>query len=125
MIGAVTLSWPDKILLPNQRSHWAPKARAAKKARMDAAWATRVAGFLPVKADALRITCVFFPPDKRHRDVDGMLSSLKPALDGISDAIGIDDSKWQIALRREAPQPPHGSVRIEIEAADTAQSNGA
>lgn len=62
----------------------------------------------------LKVTAVFFPPDNRRRDVDGMLSSIKSYLDGISDVIGVDDSKWQIALRREEPRKG-GLVRVELE----------
>lgn len=46
----------------------------------------------------------FYPPDKRRRDVDNLLASLKSALDGICDAWGIDDSRFRmIILRMEAP----------------------
>lgn len=65
---------------------------------------------------ALKVTCVFAPPDARKRDADGMLSSIKNFLDGISDAIGVDDSRFEIAIRREPPTKG-GSVRIELEAA--------
>ncbi len=65
------------------------------------------------------MSCTLFssPPDDRHRETDGMLSSMKPALDGIADMIGIDDSKWNIALHREPAKAP-GSVRVEIEVAN-------
>ena len=36
----------------------------------------------------------FYPPDKRKRDDDGLLSSMKAARDGIADALGIDDSRF-------------------------------
>jgi hypothetical protein len=65
---------------------------------------------------AVRVTAIFCPPTNHRRDIDGMLSSIKSYLDGISDVIGIDDSKWQIALRKEAPVKG-GAVRIELEAA--------
>jgi crossover junction endodeoxyribonuclease RusA len=64
----------------------------------------------------LKVTAIFAPPDNRRRDIDGMLSSIKSYLDGIADVIGVDDSRWQIAIRREAPIKG-GSVRIELEAA--------
>ena len=50
----------------------------------------------------------------RRRDVDGMLSACKSAIDGIADVLGVDDSKWVFNLRRSAPKAP-GTVRIEIE----------
>lgn len=33
--------------------------------------------------------------------------------DGISEVIGVDDSKWDISLRRAEPCKP-GSVKIEL-----------
>ena len=110
----VELPWPHRDLHPNSRCHWAVKAKRAKKSRQESAWLAVAAGIEPMEADGLLVTAIFTPPDSRHRDLDGMLSAMKPAFDGLADLIGIDDSKWQIALRREPPKKP-GSVRIEIE----------
>lgn len=118
LCGSLTLDlpWPSRDLHPNARVHWAKRAKAAKKARADAAWTARAAGIGKIEADALSVTAVFSPPDSRARDVDGMLSNIKAYLDGLADVIGVDDSRWQIAIRREAPRPL-GSVRIVLEAA--------
>lgn len=116
---SIVLPWPSRTLHPNSRPHWAAKAKAVKKARNDAAWCAREAGIRRGDPDipaALKVTAVFSPPDNRRRDVDGMLSSIKSYLDGISDIIGVDDSKWQIAMRRGDPVK-HGLVTIEIEEA--------
>ena len=43
-----------------------------------------------------------------------MLASLKSSFDGIADVIGVDDSKWDIAIQRAEPVRG-GNVRIEIE----------
>ena len=44
----------------------------------------------PKKED---VVCIeFYPPDKRKRDIDNMLASSKAGIDGIAQAIGIDDS---------------------------------
>ena len=45
-----------------------------------------------------------------------MLSACKAYFDGIADFIGVDDSKWSIAIRRE-PVVKGGAVRIELESA--------
>lgn len=116
---SIDLPWPSRVLHPNARAHWAQKAKAVKKARADAAWSAKAAGIRRGDYDIplnLRVTAVFCPPDSRARDADGMLSSCKAYFDGIADVIGVDDSKWQIALRREAAVKG-GSVRIELEAA--------
>lgn len=117
MISSIHLPWPDRRLHPNARVHWGEKARVTKRARLDAAWEARISGVLPIPDAPLVVTAIFFPPDNRARDVDGMLASIKPALDGIADAIGVDDSRWSLALRREKSCPP-GAVHIQIEVAE-------
>lgn len=112
----VTLPWPARALHPNARVHWSRRAKAAKRAREDAAWLAVAAGVEPLSAQAVNVTMIFFPPDNRPRDVDGMLSACKASIDGIADLLGIDDSRWNFVLRREPPKKP-GSVRIEIEVA--------
>jgi Holliday junction resolvase len=113
----LVLPFPDRALSPNSHLHWSRKAKAAKAARQTANWIAREAGIRPNDPDipaALKVTAIFSPPDNRPRDIDGMLSSLKSALDGIADATGVDDSKWQIAIRKDAPVKG-GAVRIELE----------
>ena len=119
MAVAIELPWPPSVLLPNSRTHWSKRAHAAKQCRLTAFAMTKLAGIRKGDFDlqqSLKVTCVFAPPDNRRRDLDGMLGSLKSSLDGISDAIGIDDSRFEISIRREAPVPG-GAVRIELEQA--------
>lgn len=112
----VELPWPDRRLHPNARGHWSKKAKAAKKARADAQIACLAAGIRKIEVEALSLAIVFHPPDRRHRDLDGMLASMKAGLDGIADATGVDDSNWQIAIRKAEPRPL-GAVIIQIEVA--------
>jgi hypothetical protein len=65
------------------------------------------------KDTRLDVTAIFSPPDNRRRDSDGMLSSCKAYFDGLSDAAGVDDSRWNLHIRREEPVR-HGQVRIEL-----------
>lgn len=110
----IELPWPARALHPNARVHWSVKAKATKAARRDAAWAGMAAGIRSIKADALRVTAIFHPPDNRRRDADNMLASLKPSFDGIADVCGVDDSRWEIAIKRgEAVKD--GKVVVEIE----------
>lgn len=116
---AITLPWPSRSLHPNARVHWSKRAKAAKLCRRDAHISIFSAGIRrgdPDLPKALKVTCIFAPPDRRKRDADGMLSSIKSYLDGISDATGIDDSKFEISIRREWPIKG-GAVRIELESA--------
>lgn len=113
---ALDLPWPDRKLHPNARLHWAAKAKATKVARSNAGWIAKEAGLKRIDAKGLLVTAIFSPPDRRRRDRDGMLSSIKAYLDGIADVVGIDDSEWDLAIRK-APPRQGGNVRIEIEVA--------
>lgn len=117
----IDLPWPSRTLHPNSRPHWAKKAKAAKSAREDAQIVAKSIG--KIEAKALKAICIFSPPDNRARDVDGMLSSIKPYLDGIADVVGIDDSKWQIELCRGVPRKG-GNVRIVLAPVDAWESLG-
>lgn len=113
----LVLPWPSRDLHPNARVHWARKAKAAKAARQEADVLALAAGWQRLGLPAtgpLHIWIDGYPADRRRRDADGLLSSMKAALDGIADAIGVDD-------RRFVPHPwvkdevkPGGEVRIRI-----------
>jgi crossover junction endodeoxyribonuclease RusA len=114
----IELPWPSSELSQNARTHHAVKARAVKKARNDAFWLTKAVNDGSLKdAETLRVMINIFPPDYRKRDLDNILAALKPSFDGISDALGIDDSKWQeMGILRCAAKRP-GRVIVTLEAA--------
>ena len=41
----------------------------------------------------LKAILVFYPPDKRKRDLDNLLASMKPSIDGVCEALNFDDSR--------------------------------
>jgi crossover junction endodeoxyribonuclease RusA len=61
----------------------------------------------------LHLTITFHPPDKRKRDIDNMLASIKSGLDGIADAIEVDDYNWVITIQRAEPVSG-GAINIGI-----------
>ena len=113
----ISLPYPDRILSPNGRGHWATVARAKKKAREGASWATiseagSKAKLAPYAAqERVDVALWFYPPDNRRRDADNALASMKAALDGIADALGIDDSRFVIVPRMMASD---GNARVEV-----------
>jgi Holliday junction resolvase RusA-like endonuclease len=97
----VKLPWPARVLSPNARAHWSVVAKARKKAHADAyALALAVGARNWVRCNPrallgdrkLYLSIDFYPPDRRRRDADNLLASMKAAFDGISAALGIDDS---------------------------------
>ena len=113
--AVITLPWPARALHPNARVHHMVKAKWAGKARRDAHWTATAAGLRPSGADSVAVAITFFPPDNRRRDLDGMLGALKSSLDGIADALGVDDSRWEISMRKGQAKPPHGGVEVVVE----------
>lgn len=109
----ITLSWPSPVLSPNSRVHWSKRAAATKAARTAAFYLTRAAVTIKPAWDRVGLSVTFCPPDKRRRDMDGMIASMKAAQDGISDALGIDD-RFFIPTYRIADPVPGGAVRVEI-----------
>lgn len=113
----VTLPFPDSRLNPNRSKgvHWAATSALRKKARADAHVLTLAALAGKKWTDqAAALTITFIQPDRRARDRDNLLAASKPALDGVADALGINDAQFDpVTIRREYGTKP-GSVRIEI-----------
>lgn len=108
----IVLPWPHKSLSPNARVHHMAKASQVKKHRQWARWATPC--HVNVEAERLAVTITFNPPDKRRRDMDGMLASSKAFLDGIADSLGIDDSRFDLQAPVIGPVVKNGRVVVEV-----------
>lgn len=112
----IILPWPSRDLHPNSRCHWAVKAKATRIARAQAYALAVKAGSAGINLPDGRVHCFwdFYPPDRRKRDDDGLLSSVKAARDGLADALGIDDSRFvsHPYIREETRKG--GGVRVRI-----------
>lgn len=137
----IELPWPPKECSPNARAHYLAKSRVTKAYREQAYWlaqsranyekAAVVLGCRPIDpaavtgthllpralrpdySDAIILSIVFHPPDKRKRDLDNMLSSIKAGLDGIADALSVNDQRFEFNIKRGDPVKS-GSVVITI-----------
>jgi crossover junction endodeoxyribonuclease RusA len=95
MPTSVTLPWPPPELSPNGRCHWRVKAKAGKKYKSDVFYLCKAAGLeMPDEAQKLHVWLDFFPPDKRCRDEDNAYHSAKFLLDGLAEALGINDKHF-------------------------------
>ena len=109
----ITLPLPDRKLSPNARIHWAQRSKLVKSHRKKA----HVMALMQLGTDkafrfkSYRLT--FYWPDKRRRDRDNASSCCKSYMDGISDAIGQDDSEWDFdGVRFEVDKT---APRVDIE----------
>lgn len=93
-MNKVTLPWPPKELSPNQKAHWAKKARFAKQYRLTCWALTKEAKLEANKDGKIHLEITFFPPDKRHRDADNMVAAIKSGLDGVADALQVNDKRF-------------------------------
>lgn len=100
ILARVSLSWPVKELSPNARVHWAQKARAAKSHRAEARTMTPP---VPRWEWPVSVEIKAHPPDRRRRDMDNVLASLKPALDGVAEGLGVDDSRFRLVFKWGEP----------------------
>jgi crossover junction endodeoxyribonuclease RusA len=111
----VSLPWPPRDLHPNARPNRWTLAKRKKAYRIGCAWEAKAAGVTQLGGvSALAVAITFLPPDNRRRDLDGMLSAIKSGLDGLSDVVGVDDSRWEISIKRGEPVKL-GRVIIELE----------
>jgi crossover junction endodeoxyribonuclease RusA len=114
----VALPWPDKRVSPNYRQshHWRSYAPAVKAQRFQA-HQLALAAFMPnrPKFDSERILVEvhFYPPDRRGRDEDGMIGSAKSAIDGIADALNVDDKRFRCTYWFHAPEKP-GRIEVRV-----------
>jgi Holliday junction resolvase RusA-like endonuclease len=92
----VTVGTPSRLMNPNSRCHWGVKAKATKRARVEAWAAAQVAMYeANVKGGWKEATAEvhWYARDSRRRDKDNCLSSLKATFDGLVDAgLLVDDN---------------------------------
>lgn len=109
------LPWPDKALSPNASNgtKWQRmKAYSAKKKARGDTWAatTAIGAHLQDWADGADLRFDFYPPDRRKRDIQNMPAMFKGHIDGIADALGVDDSLFRLYWPPEFSEPIGGGV---------------
>lgn len=112
----ILLPWPAKELSPNARVHWSKKAAAAKYARLYAFVRTKEAK-LSVGAGKVLLAIEFVKPSRRRMDLDNMLASIKPHIDGVAQGLGVDDARFRYLLDVAEEPVKGGLVRVSIQGA--------
>lgn len=97
---AIVLPWPGSALSPNGRTHWRVLAKAKARYRQQCAEHARTTGGLPsVPAGAVvALEMVFHPPTRRGYDLDNLHARMKSGLDGLCDALGVNDRQFRPVL---------------------------
>lgn len=110
------LPWPGPLLSPNGRAHWGRVAKAKHRYR-EQCGKILVAPDVAVqvqKAGQLALGIVFHPPTKRSYDRDNLLARMKSGLDGMSDALGINDRVFVGGWELVGSKITGGLVRVRI-----------
>jgi len=116
-VVTICLPIPDRCLSPNARSHWAVRSKAAKRqhavAFFDTVEVLEMPGVTFQPAETNGVRCRWFFRDRRRRDADNLLASMKHAFDGIAEALGVDDRTfvhWPAVIGYDRDRP-----RVEVD----------
>ena len=112
-MNTCTFSWPPRECSPNWRGHWAAKAKAAKAYRKECWVLALSAGLKAEKHATVYVSITFHPPSRRRYDLDNCVGSLKNGLDGLADALGVNDYQFRINASL-AGSEPSGRVFVRI-----------
>ena len=117
-VTRVELDFPPAELFPNRAkgTHWGKLYKIRSDYREGSTWLAKhqLKGWKH-KGGNIKLTLTFEMPDKRKRDADNCLAAAKGALDGLADALFVNDQLFQpIMIYRVEGRKP-GSLTIEIE----------
>lgn len=110
----INLPWYPRECSPNARVHWSKLAEMKKKYRDVCFLLTKESVgnvSLPETGD-IHVTIEFFPPAKRAYDLDNLLASIKSGLDGVAQALKVNDSRFTLTICKK-PEI-RGMIRLTI-----------
>lgn len=118
MTITVELSWPEPCLWPNARPDRRAKAAVARQGRNEGYVMGRKAldgsVFVPLDVE-IPVRLIGHLPAARRYDRDNFLSACKSRLDGIAQALMVDDARFNPHVEWGDLDAPHGKVIVEIE----------
>ena len=113
----LVLGWPPSNLSPNARLHWAKLARAKKQYR-NACFSVSKEQLKKFNTDSipekLVLEMTFIPPDRRSYDRDNLVARMKSGIDGLADALKINDKRFNTVISTMDTDYLGGFVLIRI-----------
>jgi crossover junction endodeoxyribonuclease RusA len=114
----IELDFPPRDLFPNRASGtaWSKLYQVKSDYRQNSTWLAKhqikdwkhTGGEIPIKL-------TFVMPDKRLRDLDNCLAASKAALDGLSDALMVNDKLFHpITVSREVGDKKTAKLIVQI-----------
>lgn len=108
----IVLPFPPASLSGHAKGHWRSKSTPTAKYREWAKLATLAARpSVPADGD-IPIHIRFVPPDRRG-DRTNFANRLKAGLDGVADALGVNDARFLPSYEFAAPEKP-GRVELHL-----------
>lgn len=95
----ITLPYERPPLNLNQRHHWTVRSRITKQIREQGGWLMRAAHIPPLRNATVGLNWTV--PDRRRRDTDNPILTLKPLADAMVDAGILPDDTPEFVTKRE------------------------
>lgn len=113
----IELPFPTKILWPNGRTRsFMAKHRMLKKHREWARLATLADKTRPAIGEGrVQLTITVYPKTRNRIDADAPISACKAYIDGIADALGIDDSRFNLPRLQFGEPVKGGKIVIAVD----------
>lgn len=115
----IILPWPDPALFPNAKGgkHWTSFQAQKVRARQDGFFAAKQAlgAHTLIQSTRMPVNVMFAFPDRRNRDIEGCIGAIKHHVDGIAQALGVDDRifrPWTLDDCLDTKK--QGFVKVEI-----------
>lgn len=108
----ITLPWPRDACSQNARVGKMVRAKAVKMDRRDAFYLCHAAGVRKLGAAHARVHVTFRRPNPQI-DKQNAIGWCKAQMDGVADAIGVDDNRWDVTWAFAESGKP-GAVTVEI-----------
>lgn len=113
-MGLIELPWPPSSLSGHNTGHWRVKSPVVAKHREWARLATKAAGIVAPADGDIRVVVTFYPPNRRGDRIN-YPNRMKPAFDGIADALGVNDRRFLPSFHYAEPVKD-GRVTVLVEA---------
>lgn len=99
----IILPFPHPALNPNRANgkHWGATRKLKDEAKRTAYYLTKALKIGPLKGALFPLALTFVMDGYRKRDADNLLASAKSALDGVAEALEINDHSFEpVTIRR-------------------------
>lgn len=116
----IVLPFPPASLSGHAGGHWRSKSTPTAKHREWARLATLAAGVTAPSTGDIALYIRFIPPDRRS-DRSNFPNRLKAGIDGIAQALGVNDRRFLPSYEFSDPEPP---CRVEVRVGPDPQCPG-